>query len=368
MPSNGSLISHSRPTITEQDLRAVEDAVRSGMLAQGERVRSFEEVLAGVLGRRDGVATSSGTAGLYLSLRALGVGEDDEVILPSYTCMALVHAIRLARATPVLADIDKETFNLAPGDARRRLTPRTKAIIVPHMFGRPAEMTPLLDLGVPIIEDCAQSLGALYRGRPVGSFGALTVCSFYATKVITTGEGGMVLSDSRELLNRVRDAREYDRRDDPEARFNFKMTEFAAALGLSQLASLETFVSRRRQTAAAYTAGLTGADVDLPHEDEDTRHIFYRYVVSCANAPGVAAALQAQGIESPPPVFKPLHHIIGGGPFPQTDEAADCAVSLPVYPGLTEQERDRVLTATLNALGPNALQQWDPYSLASSAR
>lgn len=367
MPSNGAVIPHSRPTIAAEDVQAVEDTLRSGLLAQGHRVRLFEEAVAAELHRRDGVATSSGTAALYLAMRALGIGEGDEVILPSYTCVAPIHAIRLSRGTPVLVDIDRETFNICPDDTRRRLTPRTKAIIVPHMFGRPADLAPVLNIGLPVIEDCAQSLGAQYRGKPVGSFGVLAVCSFYATKVITTGEGGMILSDSPELLERARDEREYDRRDDAQSRFNFKMTEFQAGLGLTQLRRLETFVARRRDLAATYTLGLASTPIDLPREDPDIRHIFYRYVGRCPHARALAAALQSEGIESPPPVFRPLHHLIGGDTFPQTEEAAACAFSLPIYPSLTIEQTDRILATTLNALKVNA-HQWDRFSLASSAR
>lgn len=362
----GPMIPHSSPSIVAQDLRAVEDVLRSGQLAQGRVVRAFEEAVARVLHRRDGVATSSGTAALFLALRALGISEGDEVLLPSYTCVALVHAVRSAGGVPVLAEIDPESFNICPDDARRRLTPRTRAIIVPHMFGRPANLGPLLDLGVPVIEDCAQALGAMYQGRPAGSFGVLTVCSFYATKVITTGEGGMVLSDSLGLLDKVRDAREYDGREDLLPRFNYKMTDLQAALGLSQLQRLDAFVARRRELAGAYSLRLASTHADLPRETPDIRHIFYRYIVRCPQASAVAEAIQNEGVQSPPPVFRPMHQLIGGGIFPRTDEAAASALSLPIYPSLSTQQADRILTVATNALERDT-RQWVPFSLASSA-
>src|SRR5579883_2046260 len=185
-------------------------------------------------------------------------GAGDEVLMPSYTCVAVTNAVRYVGATPALADIDPHTYNLDAGDARRRLTAATRAVIVPHMFGLPADMDPLTEWGIPVIEDCAQTLGATYRGRRVGGFGTVSICSFYATKLLTTGEGGMLLSDSDTLVRRARDLRDYDDRADATLRYNYKMTDFQAALGVSQLGRLPQFLARREALAARYEAALRG--------------------------------------------------------------------------------------------------------------
>jgi perosamine synthetase len=198
------MIPHSRPTIDQEEIAVVTDVLESGQLVQGEQVLHFEQSLAALIGVKGAAAVSSGTAALHLALLALQVGEGDEVAIPSFVCPALLNAIRYVRAVPVLADIDPETFNIGVVDLKRRLTRKTKAIICPHMFGLPADIREIVALGVPVIEDCAQSLGSRYGEAPAGSFGALSVFSFYATKVICTGEGGMVTANDRRLSERLR--------------------------------------------------------------------------------------------------------------------------------------------------------------------
>ena len=184
------MIPHSRPTLDQKEELAVAAILSSGQVVQGEETQRFETALASEIGVVGAAAVSSGTAALHLALLALEIGEGDEVVIPSFVCPALLNAIRYVRATPVLADINREAFNIDVRDLERRLTGKTRAIIVPHMFGLPADIDDITALGIPVIEDCAQSLGSRYRGAPTGSFGVLSVFSFYATKVICTGEGG----------------------------------------------------------------------------------------------------------------------------------------------------------------------------------
>ncbi len=351
---------HSRPTVDEADVRAVAAVLRSGQLAQGEVTRRFEQAVARVLGVRDGVATSSGTAALHLALLALGVGRGDEVILPSYTCAALLHAVRYVGATPKLVDLEPDGYNLCPAEVRRRVTRRTRAVVVPHMFGVPANLEALSGLGVPVVEDVAQALGATVRGRPVGSFGTVAVCSFYATKVITTGEGGMLLSDSEVVLRRAREMRDYDGRPDHRTRFNYKMTDFQAALGLSQLAKLGEFLERRRWLAGRYTAALEALGVPAQPPPPGRTPIYYRYVVRVPDAAGVAARMRELGVECKPPVFRPLHRYLGLGGFPRTEEAHRTALSVPLYPSLSEVEVQRVLAALGAVRAPERRAAWRP--------
>ncbi len=358
MPPHGPVVQHSRPTLDEADVRAVAEVLRSGRISQGEVTRQFEEAVARFVGVRGGVATSSGTAALHLALLALGVGPSDEVILPSYTCVALLQAVRYVGAVPRLVDLEPDGYNLSVAEVRRRITRRTRAILVPHMFGTPADIEALCGLGIPVIEDVAQALGATVGGRPVGSFGEVAVCSFYATKVITTGEGGMVLSGSELLLRRVRELRDYDGRRRLRTRFNYKLTDFQAALGLSQVHKLPALLDRRRQLAARYAERVQALGLRPPTVRPGSASIYYRYVVEVPDAARAREALQAQGVETSPPVFWPLHRYLGLPGFPRTERAYRTALSLPLYPSLREEEVDRILLALEATLAEQERPRW----------
>lgn len=368
MPPHGAVVPHSRPTLDEVDIQAVAEVLRSGRISQGQVTRRFEQAVARFLGLRDGVATSSGTAALHLALVALGVGSEDEVILPSYTCVALLQAVRYVGAVPKLVDLEPEGYNLSVEEVRQTITRRTRAVLVPHMFGTPAAIEALCGLGIPVIEDIAQALGAAVDGRPVGSFGDVAVCSFYATKVLTTGEGGMVLSDSELLLRRVRDLRDYDGRRRLRTRFNYKLTDFQAALGFSQLRRLPEMLDRRRSLAARYAERVQVLGLRPPAVRPGSAPIYYRYVVSVPDAAKVREALQAYGVESPPPVFWPLHRYLSLSGFPRTERAYRTALSLPLYPSLQEEEVDRIFLALEAALVAQERTRWRVSSSPSSAR
>lgn len=339
-------IRHSRPTLGLAEARAVAQVVRSGHLAQGPMVERFERAMARRLGLSHAAAVSSGTAALHLALLALGVGPGDEVLLPSLVCSAPLHAILAAGATPRLADCDPATANLDPAAARRAVGRRTKALIVPHAFGLPADLAELCDLGPPVIEDCAQALGATYRGRPAGSLGDICVLSFYATKVLATGEGGMVLARRRQLIERVRDLRSYDERATFRPRFNYKMSDLSAALGLCQLARLDDLLARRRALAAVYDRGLAGTPVRLPARPADRTHGFFRYVVAAdRGAAPILARLAARRIAARRPVFRPLHRYLKLSGFPGASRAWRGMVSLPIYPTLGAAQVTRVARA-----------------------
>lgn len=324
--------------------------VRGGQLAQGPEVEAFEREVARRLGVAAGVALSSGSAALELGLRALGAGAGHEVIIPTYACDALHHAVTRCGATPVLADADPATHSLSLADARRRLTARTRAVILPHAFGLAADVARFAALGVPVVEDCAQALGATVDGRPVGSAGRLAVASFYATKLLTTGEGGL-LGGTPELLAAARDARDYDERADLVPRFNYKMTEMQAALGRSQLRRLDAFIIRRRAIAARYRVALGAAACRLP-PDVGEQHVYLRFVIAVERPlEPLIAALAALGVIARRPVHRPMHRALGLEGFPEAERLWRECLSLPCYPALTDTEVEHVAAAAAEVLG-----------------
>lgn len=346
MTTVATMIPHSRPAIGQEDFRATTEVLRSGQIAQGPWVERFERGMAGFFGLQGGVAVSSGTAALELALRALRIGAGDEVIMPSYVCPAPWLATQRVGAQATLVDIDLNTFNIDPLAVCQVVTNRTRAIIVPHLFGLPADLTALERLGIALIEDCAQTLGATEQGRPVGTVGRLTVCSFYATKLLCTGEGGMVLSNEEALLERVRSLREYDGAPtlDPSS-CNLKLTDLQAALGLSQLGRLSTFHERRRFLAAAYREALSSKAAVCPSVPPGRTHGYYRFTIRLPHLRtdpegllGLISTLEQQGIHCRKPVFRPLHRYLDQSGFPNSDEADRTALSIPLYPDLTDDE------------------------------
>jgi dTDP-4-amino-4,6-dideoxygalactose transaminase len=354
--SPAASIVHSRPTLDGQDARAVARTVRSGRPAQGAAVEAFERRMAAFVGARGGVAVNSGTTALELALLALGVGRGDEVILPSYVCAAPWLAVRRTGAVPKLVDIEPDSYAIDPARARKALTKRTRAIIVPHLFGLPADLTRLQALHVPLIEDCAQTLGALERGRRVGTVGSAAVCSFYATKLLCTGEGGMLLSRRAAILEKGRVLREYD--EEPllvPGSFNRKMTDLQAALGLSQLRRLRRFLRRRKAIARMYRRALVCADVGLPAVPAGRTHGYYRFVIRLRDGrhstlERVLARIERRGVQCRRPVFRPLHQYLKLRGFPESEEAHRTALSVPIYPSMSDRMVRRVVTVLCEEL------------------
>ena len=347
------MIPHSRPLIDPQDREEVAKVLDSGHLVQGEQAALFEEDLCNFIGVRHGAAVSSGTAALHLSLAALGTGPGDEVVVPSFVCSALLNAVHYTGAKAVLADIDPLTYNLDPADTARRIGKKTKAVIVPHLFGTAADLDEIISLGVPVIEDCAQSVGSRYKGRPTGSRGVISIFSFYATKVIATGEGGMAVSNDRDLIESIRDLREYDGKMNYRIRFNYKMTDFQAAMGRSQLRKLTAFIARRREIAGGYDKALWKLGVDVPQVPPDRDHIYYRYVLP-SPPEGFLEKMQELGVSCRKPVFRPLHGYLGLSGYPNTDKAWKSSVSVPIYPGLDDSEVRTITEAMKEACSRNS--------------
>ncbi len=339
------------PELGEEELAEVAAVLETGQLTMGPKVEEFESLLAGAAGTTHAVAVSSGTAALHVGVLALGIGEGDEVLVPAYTFPATANVVALAGARPVLVDVDPVTMNIDAEDAARRVTPRTKAVLAVHLFGRPARLEELPEL--PVLEDAAGALGAEHRGRPCGSLGRLACFSFHPRKIVTTGEGGAVTTDDAELDERVRSLRHhgwspsnaYD--DMPLPAFNYRISDVLCALGIPQMRRLGELLAAREAIAAGYAERLAHLDVVLPQADAGDRHGWQAFVVQVDRRDEVMAALRAQGIGCQIGTYA-LHRLgayRGQGPFPGADAAFERALALPLHGRLTEADLDRVATA-----------------------
>ena len=351
------MIPHNKPTPGKEEAAAAARVLRSRWVAQGFEVKKFEDAVCRYLGLPAGhaVAASSGTASLYLTLTALNVRKGSEVIIPSYVCSAVLNAVNMTGATPVLADIEPDTLNISFADVKKKINPTTAAIVVTHTFGMPADVPPFMELGVLVIEDCAQAIGASVGGRSVGITGTVAIFSFYATKMITTGYGGMVASKDEALIERVRDYREFDGRQTYEPRFNFQMSDINAAIGLAQLKKLPAFLKKRAAAAKVYAA-VVPADSLWPEQGNKTaKPNLYRILVRTERAKELKEFLGKKGVSTIIPIeqFELLHRYLHEDPeqFPESEAAAENLLSLPAYPSLSPAELRKISAALREFFG-----------------
>jgi perosamine synthetase len=352
------MISIAHPLVGAEEKQAVLEVLDSGMLAQGSRVRAFEEAFAGLCGVRYAVATSSGTTALHLALLAHGIGAGDEVITTPFSFIATANSVLYTGASPVFVDIDSITFNLDPQRIEEAITPRTKAILPVHLYGLPCDMDAILSIAsshhLAVIEDACQAHGAQYLGRSTGSFG--TGCfSFYPTKNITSGEGGMITTDDQDIAEKCRVLRQHGmhrRYYHDDLGYNYRMTDVHAAIGLAQLAKLERFNQMRAANADCLSKGLEG--VVVPTVPSGYRHVFHQYTV---RVPGNQRDALARflsdreistGVYYPVPIHKQAYYVQQLGyqlDLPQAELAATEVLSLPVHPGLQSQDLATIVSA-----------------------
>jgi perosamine synthetase len=346
-------ITHSRPTLSNAETKAVCNVLRSKQIAKGKKVERFEHLFSQTLKIKNAVAVNSGSSALHMALLALGVKQGNEVIMPSYACSALLNAVLYVRATPVIVDVNEDDFNISLEAVRKKMTNKTKAIIVVHNFGLPADIRPLKSLGIPIVEDCAHAIGAKYKHKLVGNWGDISIFSFYATKMITTAEGGMVASNKVKLTNHVRDLIDYDQKKQFKLRYNYKMTDLAACIGIEQLKQLPHFIAKRQQIADQYTHLLKDTEWKRPHDFKNRKHVYFRYIINKkarSHIQKISDQLNQKGIECERPVFQPLHRLWKRTRCPVTDKLMMTAISIPIYPSLTLKQSRSIAQNLLQVL------------------
>ncbi len=357
------MIPIAAPVLGEKELEYVSDCIRSGWISSlGEYVRRFEREFAAYCGVRRSVATHNGTVALHLVLAALGIGAGDEVIVPSLTFVATGNAVAYTGAQPVFVDSDPVTWTIDPEEVARAITPRTRAIIAVHLYGHPADMDALRALadehGLILIEDAAEAHGARYKGRRVGSLGDAAVFSFYGNKIITTGEGGMIVSDDADLIERCYYLENQAKAPEnpywhAEIGYNYRMTNLQAAVGVAQLERIEELIAARLRNAQHYSRRLAGVPgITLPPCAEWATNVYWMYTVLIEDAYGMSrdalmARLRERGIETRP-VFYPLHRLPmydRGQSLPVAEEIARKGINLPSGSALTPAEIDAVCDA-----------------------
>lgn len=366
------MIPINKPIIGKEEIEAVKKVLESGILtnaspAGGPMVKAFEEAFANYIGVRYAIAVNSGTAALYAALLALNIKPGDEIIVPAFTFVATANAVLQVGAKPVFVDIDPKTYTMDPDDLRKRITDKTKAIIPVHLYGLPADMDPIMEIAeeysIFIIEDAAQAHGSEYKGSKTGSLGHLGCFSFYPSKVITTGEGGMITTNNDELAKRLKMIRTHGQvkgYDSVILGANLRMPEMEAAIGLVQLKKLEKFLALRRRNALTLTELLAELEtLQLPTEPPDRKHNWYLYTISVNPTvrDKILNYLRSVGIGAtvyyPTPIHKiPLYASLGYSSLklPHCEKATKSVMSLPVHPQVGEKEIEFIAKALKKSL------------------
>ena len=363
------------PFLTGKEMEYVMDCLRTNWISSaGKYVNEFEQRFAEYIGCKYGISTTSGTTALHLALAALKIGRGDEVIVPAFTMIAPVFAVVYTGAKPVLVDADPETWNIDVNKIEEKITPNTKAIIPVHIYGHPCDMDPIMEIAEKynlwVIEDAAEAHGAEYKGKKVGSFGHVSCFSFYANKIITTGEGGMIVTNDEKIAERAR--RLKDQAYSPERRFlhtdigfNYRMTNIQAAIGLAQLEHIDEFVEMRRRNAYLYNSRLKDVPgITLPPEKEWAKNVYWMYSILIEeNEFGMSRdelmeRLKERGIETRT-FFIPMHQqpaflnigLFKGEKYPIAEELSEKGLYLPSSSGLKEEEIKYICATTKDIQG-----------------
>ncbi|HEX5823569.1 MAG TPA: DegT/DnrJ/EryC1/StrS family aminotransferase [Candidatus Limnocylindrales bacterium] len=358
------MIPIARPDIGPEEIAAVTEVLESGMIAQGKRVKELEDAWAGFVGVKHAIATGNGTLALMAIFAGIGLEPGDEVITVSHTFAATANAILSTGATPVFVDIEPDTYLIDAKKIERAITPRTRAICPVHLFGLVADMDMIRAIadrhGLIVVEDACQAHGATFRGRMAGSFGH-GAFSLYATKNMTTAEGGFVTTNDDTLADWLRLYRNQGMRARYQFEmlgFNFRMTDLAAAIGLAQFAKLPRNTARRQAIAARYDEAFGELPIGLPITPDGRSHVFHQYTLDVGGArDAIVTDLREAGVGAdiyyPIPVHRQPYIMERGlhAELPVTDAAASRTLALPMFPGLTDAEQDQVIAAVQDAVG-----------------
>ena len=359
------MIPVGKPTLGKEEEDAVVRVLRSGILAQGPEVAGFEDEFSRFCGTRHAVGVNSGTAALHAVMAGLGIGPGAEVIVPAFTFFATGSTVCMCGARPVFADVDPDTCNISVGSVQELLSRRTRAVLGVHLFGQPCEARPILelckDMGIAFIEDAAQAHGATYHGKPVGGLGTAGCFSFYPTKNMTAGEGGMVTLDDEKLAGRIRMFINHGQKEKylhTCLGYNFRMTDISAAIGREQLKKLDGFNRRRREIASYYDAHLCREGIVTPAVAAGMTHVYHQYVIRVTGEfpltrDELASYLKDKGIGTAVHYPIPLHRQPAFSGYavnarcPVADGLAGTVISLPVHPLISDQERAYICTTIL---------------------
>jgi perosamine synthetase len=356
------MIPAAKPLIAEEERAAVDRVLASGMLAQGPEVAAFEHEFSALVAGRHCVAVNSGTSALHLALIAIGIKPGDEVIIPSFSFAATANSVRLAGGKPVFVDIEPAYFNLDPAAVEAAVTPRTAAIMPVHLYGHPAAMDRIVGIAeqhaLAVIEDACQAHAATLRGTPVGTFGVAAAFSFFPTKNMTTGEGGMVVTADPQVARTVRLLRNQgmeQRYANEIVGFNNRMTDINAAIGRVQLGKLAAWTAARQFNAKTLDVGLAGVEgIAVPTVADGAVHVYHQYTVRVASdRNGVADRLAANGVGSGVYYPTPIHRLSSFNVtlnLPETERAAREVLSLPVHPALSQLDVEAVIAALAEAV------------------
>ena len=372
-------IPYATQCIDEDDIEAVVSALKSPHLTQGPLVEEFEKIVADYCGAKYAVAMNSGTSALHAACHAAGVVSGDEVVTSPITFAATSNSVLYCGGKPVFADVQKDTINIDPEEIKKKITPKTKAIIPVHFAGHPCDMEEIQGIakehGLMIIEDAAHALGSEYKGSKIGSckYSDMAILSFHAVKHITTGEGGMVLTNDQDLYKKLllfrthgitRDAEIMTKNDGPwyyemhELGFNYRITDFQCALGMSQLKKLDSFVKRRREIVQRYQKAFSGIpDLVLPIERESISSAWHIYVIRVkGDRKAVFNFLREKGLgvnaHYYPVYLQPYYQKLGykAGTCPKAEEYYSKAITLPLYPKMTDKDVEYVIDAVKASL------------------
>jgi perosamine synthetase len=352
------MIQIAKPDIGEDEIEAVSRIMRSGMIASGEEVTKFEKEFADYCQTLEGVATSNGTTALHAGLLACGIQPGDEVIVPSFTFIATATSVSMCGARPVMVDICSDSFGISPDAIVEAISPKTKAIVGVHLFGHPCNIPAILDIcedhDLIFIEDCAQAHGATYKGKKVGSFGTIGCFSFYPTKNMTTGEGGIITTNDKSLsvhLRRLINHGQEKKYLHTEIGYNYRMTNICAAIGRVQLKKIGKINDSRIKNAAYLSKNLNHSLIRLPNIFEGYSHVFHQYVIRVRDkkrdnlASWLLKNEVASAVHYPVPIHEqPVFSGLSNPSCPVSSRLAQEVLSLPVYPGLSEDELNHICT------------------------